>query len=47
MGRKEQTFTSLPPVMLEDLVPAGHFSHHLERTLDLASGRDLVRDTYA
>jgi transposase len=34
-------------VSLEDLVPAGHFYRHLERTLDLAFVRDLVRDAYA
>ena len=34
-------------VSLEDLVPPNHFYRHLERTLDLAFVRDLVRDTYA
>jgi transposase len=34
-------------VSLDDLVPAGHFYRHLERTLDLAFVRDLVRDAYA
>ena len=43
MGSKERTFAPRPPVTLEDLVPADHFSHHLERTLDLAFVRDLVR----
>src|SRR5919201_1802439 len=32
---------------LEALVPADHFYRHLERTLDLAFVRDLVRDAYA
>ena len=32
---------------LNDLVPPSHFSRHLERTLDLAFVRDLVRETYA
>ena len=32
---------------LEDLVPPDHFYRHLERTLDLAFVRDLVRETYA
>jgi transposase len=32
---------------LEQLVPADHFYRHLERTLDLAFVRDLVRDRYA
>ena len=34
-------------VSLEDLVPPSHFYRHLERTLDLAFVRDLVRETYA
>jgi transposase len=34
-------------VSLDDLVPRNHFYRHLERTLDLAFVRDLVRDTYA
>ena len=47
MGIKERAFGPLPPVSLEDLVPADHFYRHLERTLDLAFVRDLVRDAYA
>lgn len=34
-------------VSLEELVPADHCSRHLERTLDLTFGRDLVRGTNA
>src|SRR3954453_20837944 len=34
-------------VSLDDLVPSSHFYRHLERTLDLAFVRDLVRDAYA
>jgi transposase len=34
-------------VSLDDLVPEGHFYRHLERSLDLAFVRDLVRDAYA
>jgi transposase len=34
-------------VCLEDLVPADHFYRHLDRVLDLAFVRDLVRDAYA
>jgi transposase len=34
-------------VSREDLVPQSHFYRHLERTLDLAFVRDLVRETYA
>lgn len=47
MGRKERTFAPLPLVTLEVLVPVDHVSHHLERMLDLALVRDLVRDAYA
>src|SRR5215212_11895604 len=47
MGRKNRSFGPLPPVTLEDLVPPSHFYRHLERTLDLAFVRDLVRGTYA
>jgi len=32
---------------LDDLVPADQFYRHLERSLDLAFVRDLIRDTYA
>jgi transposase len=34
-------------VSLNDRVPPSRFSRHLERTLDLAFVRDLVRDAYA
>ncbi len=47
MGIKERAFGPLPPVSLEELVPADHLYRHLERTLDLAFGRDLVDDAYA
>jgi transposase len=47
MGSKERAFGPLPPVTLEELVPADHFSRHLERMLDLSFVRDLVRDAYA
>jgi transposase len=47
MGIKERAFGPLPPVSLEDLIPADHFYRHLERTLDLAFVRELVRGTYA
>src|SRR3954466_1361525 len=47
MGTKARVFTPLPPVSLEELVPADHFYRHLERSLDLAFVRDLVRDAYA
>ena len=47
MGSKERAFGPLPPVSLEDLVPADHVSRHVERTLDLAFVREVVRGTYA
>jgi len=34
-------------VSLDGLVPQSHFYRHLERSLDLAFVRELVRDTYA
>lgn len=34
-------------VSLDALVPPDHFSRHLDRTLDLAFVRDVVRGTYA
>jgi hypothetical protein len=47
MGHKERAFGPLPPVTLEELVPADHFYRHLERSLDLSFVRALVRDAYA
>src|SRR3954471_11450037 len=47
MGRKDRTFGPLPSMTLEELVPPDHFYRHLERTLDLAFVRELVRDAYA
>jgi transposase len=47
MGTKTRAFAPLPPVSLEDLVPADHFYRHLERALDLGFVRDLVRSAYA
>src|SRR3954447_17065848 len=47
MGSKERAFGPLPPMTLEDLVPPTHFYRHVERTLDLAFVRALVRDAYA
>jgi transposase len=46
MGTKVRAFAPLPPVCLDDLVPSDHFYRHLERSLDLAFVRDLVRETY-
>ena len=42
MGTKVGAFAPLPPVSLEDLVPAVHVYRHLERSLDLAFVRGLV-----
>jgi transposase len=47
MGRKERAFGPLPPLTLEELVPPDHFYRHLERSLDLAFVRELVRGAYA
>jgi transposase len=47
MRAKERVFGPLPPVSLEDLVPADHFYRQLEHRLDVSFVRDLVRDTYA
>src|SRR5215213_5048400 len=47
MGTKARLFAPLPPVSLEELVPANHFYRHLERSLDLSFVRELVRGTYA
>ncbi len=47
MGSKTRSFTPLPEVSLEDLVPADHFYRYLEQALDLSFVRDLVRKCYA
>ena len=47
MGLKVREVTARHTVSLEDLVPADHFYRHLDRVLDLAFVRDLVRETYA
>jgi transposase len=47
MGIKARECAPLPPVSLEDLVPPDHFYRCLERVLDLAFVRELVRDAYA
>ena len=47
MGRKARVTTPRHSVSLEDLVPADHFYRHLDRVLDLAFVRDLVRHTSA
>ena len=47
MGTKACLFTPLPPVTLEELVPADHFYRHLDRVLNLAFVRELLQDCYA
>jgi transposase len=47
MGRKERAFAPLPPVSLEDLVPADDFYRHLDRSLALGFVRDWARELYA
>src|SRR4051812_14346886 len=47
MGVKVRHCAEHPVLALEALVPPQHFSRHLERTLALTFGRDLVRDCYA
>jgi transposase len=47
MGLKAREVTARHTVSLEDLVPADDFYRHLDRVLDLAFVRDLVRGTYA
>ena len=46
MGRKVRAFSALVNVSLQNLVPKDHFYRHVERTLDLAFVRDLVRPCY-
>jgi transposase len=47
MGTKARGFAPLPPVSLEELIPPDHFYRHLDRALDLAFVRGLVRGAYA
>jgi hypothetical protein len=47
MGTKACLFTPLPPVTLEELVPADHFYRCLDRVLDLAFVREVLQDCYA
>jgi transposase len=47
MGSKQRHFAPLIYVSREELVPADHFSRHLEQTLDLSFGRACVQETYA
>jgi transposase len=47
MGTKVRVFVPVVNVSLEDLVPQDHFYRHVERLLDLAFVRDLVKGYYA
>jgi transposase len=47
LGTKPRRFTPLPPLSLEDLVPADHFYRQLNQVLDLSFVRELVHDCYA
>ena len=47
MGKKERRFAPLITVSLEEVVPADHFSRHLERSLDLSFVRKFVQESYA
>src|ERR671926_1483748 len=47
MGTKVRQFGPLANIALEDLVPKDHFYRQVERTLDLAFVRDLVKSCYA
>ncbi len=47
MGIKVRAFSPLVNVSVEDLVPQDHVYRHLDRTLDLAFVRDLMRPCYA
>ena len=46
MGMKTRSFTPVPAVSLDELVPADHFYRHLEQVLDLTFVRNLVRECY-
>ena len=47
MGTKDRVFTPLPPVSVEELVPANHFYRYLEAKLELGFVRDWVQELYA
>lgn len=47
MGCTQRHFAPLVNVSLEDLVPADHFSRHLERALDRTFVREFVQQTSA
>src|SRR5438105_15540343 len=47
MGMTDRCFGRLINDSLEELVPAGHFYRHLERTLGLSFVHEFVQETYA
>src|SRR4051794_29804399 len=47
MGEKGRAFQMHHALSLDGLIPADHFYRRLEKTLDLAFVRDLVREYYA
>jgi hypothetical protein len=42
LGTKTRQFRALLPLTLDELVPADHFYHQVERVLDLSFVRDVV-----
>src|SRR5215211_5019944 len=47
MGHKERAFGPLPPLTLEELIPADQFYRHPERSLDLSFVRTAVQEAHA
>lgn len=47
LGFKKREFSPLGNLSLEELVPKDHFYRQVDRSLDLAFVRDLVRELYA
>jgi transposase len=47
MGAKARLFTPIHARSLDELVPADHFSRHVDRVLALSFVRDLAQDCYA
>jgi transposase len=47
MGITARTVGPLPPLTLEEWVPADHFYRHVERSFDLSVVRTVVQEAYA
>jgi hypothetical protein len=47
MGTKTRSFSPVPAVSVEALVPADHFYRHVEQVPDLSFLRELVQDCSA